>query len=1023
MNKRIWFVFLLAIALMFSTGTVLAEASAVWTQLIPIESLSARLDHGMAYDSDRNIVVMWGGRPKTPIETFELEGNEWIQKNQNPANSPPALSTHAMVYDPIHQETVMYSVGTWVWKNSTWSERHPLNSPPVLSHPMMTFDELNNVVVLFGGENNGMWDQTWVWDGSNWQKKEPVHKPSPRYRGGMAYDSLRSRVVLFGGSTRSQSYNDTWEWDGNDWTLRSPSGGPAPREGLSLAYDKVRQKITLYGGGGFGECYDDQWEWDGFTGVWSRIITNKNPGKRYASKMVTNSQQNTIILFGGQDPYGKPLKDTWKWDGSAWDEIIPPSNPPAAQLASMAYDSTRNEAVVFGGEVWPGCCSISVSETWTWNSATGSWNRREPIVSPSPRAGHGMTYASNRDRTVLFGGYVNPNWPSEPFPNKTWEWDGSNWQGYDIVGSPSGRWGLSLIYDEGMGKILLFGGQSNQGYLNDTWTYDGSWHQLTPAHSPSPRYGSAIAYDRTSGDVILFGGATSDGGYSNETWIWNDSDWIQKTPASSPPSSVWTRMACDNLREVCVLVGSGAHGTWEWNGENWNFILGESWDNPGGRGGPSIVYDSHRQSIILYSGNMLDDLWEYRDPLPPNSPPTVSIIDIVPPLEGDTPTLFAVGNDPDGDPLSYFWDMDGDGIFETAGQSVIFSATDGPNDNTIAVQVVDTGGLSSTDQTIIHTENVSPTAVLSNDGPANEIGPVTISFSEQSDFSTVDTAVGFHYAFACDGNVLSLPVSYDQGGTDHSVSCIFNNSGSYTVTGRIFDKDNGFNTYPTIVVIQNEPPIVSLPTINPEPSILNGDVLAWAIFSDSEENDGPFTCTIDYGDGSGPQAGTISSNVCNGPVHTYTHVGEYSVTVAVTDKDQETGRNSATHKVIYRFDGFLKPIDDYTRPICQGCTISIFKGGATVPVKLQIKDAFGNVVQAEQAPVWLAPQQGGPTNDPINEIDFTDPATSGTSFVWDSDGQQYRYNWKTKDFATGYYWRIGVMLDDGQIYYVYIGLR
>ena len=42
-------------------------------------------------------------------------------------------------------------------------------------------------------------------------------------------------------------------------------------------------------------------------------------------------------------------------------------------------------------------------------------------------------------------------------------------------------------------------------------------------------------------------------------------------------------------------------------------------------------------------------------------------------------------------------------------------------------------------------------------------------------------------------------------------------------------------------------------------------------------------------------------------------------------------------------------------------------------------------------------------------------------YYW--DGQQYHYNWSTKGFAAGYFWRIGVMLNDGQTYFVYIGLK
>ena len=47
---------------------------------------------------------------------------------------------------------------------------------------------------------------------------------------------------------------------------------------------------------------------------------------------------------------------------------------------------------------------------------------------------------------------------------------------------------------------------------------------------------------------------------------------------------------------------------------------------------------------------------------------------------------------------------------------------------------------------------------------------------------------------------------------------------------------------------------------------------------------------------------------------------------------------------------------------------------------------------------------------------------SGSDFRYDATAQQYIYNWKTPNTG-GNYWRIGVTLDDGQTYYVNIGLR
>src|SRR5438874_3914689 len=73
--------------------------------------------------------------------------------------------------------------------------------------------------------------------------------------------------------------------------------------------------------------------------------------------------------------------------------------------------------------------------------------------------------------------------------------------------------------------------------FGDTWEWDGTdWIQKTPATSPPPRECHAMAYDSTRERVVLFGG-TDGSGFLGDTWEWDGTDWIQKTPATSARSS------------------------------------------------------------------------------------------------------------------------------------------------------------------------------------------------------------------------------------------------------------------------------------------------------------------------------------------------------------------------------------------------------------------------------------------------------------------------------------------------------
>jgi len=72
--------------------------------------------------------------------------------------------------------------------------------------------------------------------------------------------------------------------------------------------------------------------------------------------------------------------------------------------------------------------------------------------------------------------------------------------------------------------------------------------------------------------------------------------------------------------------------------------------------------------------------------------------------EGSTVTVTATGSDPDNDALTYAWDLDDNGTFETAGQSATFSAAgiEAPASRTIAVQVTDTDGFTATDTATVN---------------------------------------------------------------------------------------------------------------------------------------------------------------------------------------------------------------------------------------------------------------------------------------------------------------------------------
>ena len=185
-----------------------------------------------------------------------------------------------------------------------------------------------------------------------------------------------------------------------------------------------------------------------------------------------------------------------------------------------------------------------------------------------------------------------------------------------------------------------------------------------------------------------------------------------------------------------------------------------------------------------------------------NDPPTAAAGGPYAVDEGSSVTLTAGGTDPEGDPLSYAWDLDGDGSFETPGQTVAFFGTDGPSSPTVRVRVTDDGGQSDVAETTVSIANLAPTVTsLTASPPDTLVGePVTFTGSA-TDPSAPDVAAGFTWAF-------DTGSGYDAFGGNPLVTS-FAACGTYTVSAKARDKDGG----------------ISVPATAPAVHVYNGSLL------------------------------------------------------------------------------------------------------------------------------------------------------------------------------------------------------
>ena len=86
--------------------------------------------------------------------------------------------------------------------------------------------------------------------------------------------------------------------------------------------------------------------------------------------MAYDAARARVVLFGGVDPAGTALADTWEWDGSDWTKRTPAASPPARMSHALAFDLIRAKVVLFGGTVYP---ATFFADTWEWDGTT--WRR------------------------------------------------------------------------------------------------------------------------------------------------------------------------------------------------------------------------------------------------------------------------------------------------------------------------------------------------------------------------------------------------------------------------------------------------------------------------------------------------------------------------------------------------------------------------------------------------------------------------------------------------------------------------
>ncbi len=271
------------------------------------------------------------------------------------------------------------------------------------------------------------------------------------------------------------------------------------------------------------------------------------------------------LLFGGENASGL-FSDTWIYEAGNWTELNPSTAPDPRAYASMAFDPALNETILFGGLALTtssdgNLVEEAASDTWAWNATTSEWSSLTNSLSGRPPARYGasMVWDAEQGALVLFGGNSGSG-----ALNDTWELKSGAWTELSEAVAPSARWGAAFA-NSTQGYDLLFGGQDLTSTDGDTWIFfDGTWTEVTVCGGCGPyarSYAAASAIPAT-GNIVLFGGTEGSTVY-DDAWFFTANltgasgptgTWTQDP--SPPPPAVWAPSAAsDYHRGVIVFFG------------------------------------------------------------------------------------------------------------------------------------------------------------------------------------------------------------------------------------------------------------------------------------------------------------------------------------------------------------------------------------------------------------------------------------------------------------------------------------
>jgi hypothetical protein len=328
-GRRFLMVAVLTWLLILAYATVQAAtiARTGWMPVVTGERPSARMDSAVAYDLGLSRAVLFGGAVELPdstswvagSDTWLWDGSAWSEAQVN--QRPPGRYGHSMAYDEQRQVVVLFGgrttfgglADTWEWNGEQWLPRYPYSSPPARWNHRLIYDTKRQRILLYGGyfkegDNEWFYDDAWEWEGDSWWKVDFDTATLDISSFSLAYDQARGRAVAY----RSCLPTGTVFVEDRHWFRPSLAIEPPARASHDMVYDPNHFEIVLFGGyctRNNSRRLNDTWVWGNDN--WRELKSPRSPSARWGHLMFFDQTRGRVMLFGGHDGHTY-LDDMWE---------------------------------------------------------------------------------------------------------------------------------------------------------------------------------------------------------------------------------------------------------------------------------------------------------------------------------------------------------------------------------------------------------------------------------------------------------------------------------------------------------------------------------------------------------------------------------------------------------------------------------------------------------------------------------------------------------------------------------------